>query len=148
MAQENKSYSDKLKDPRWQKKRLEILERDGWMCKFCCDNESTLHVHHLVYSGKDPWDADEDHLIALCEDCHEYETINRKSVEAELCAALRVNKYSAGDIKHLAEAFRNMEEFHVPEIMCSVFVWMLGNKPLLKELEKGFFDSLSSAKYQ
>ena len=24
------SYSDKLKDPRWQRKRLEIFERDNW----------------------------------------------------------------------------------------------------------------------
>jgi hypothetical protein len=35
-------YSDKLKDPRWQKKRLEVFERDGWCCQCCGDSESPL----------------------------------------------------------------------------------------------------------
>lgn len=41
------AYSEKLKNPRWQKKRLEIFERDGWKCRACQDEKSTLHVHHL-----------------------------------------------------------------------------------------------------
>ena len=54
---EKKKYSDKMKDPRWQKKRLEIFERDGWSCCRCGDTESTLNVHHLRYvPGHDPWD--------------------------------------------------------------------------------------------
>jgi hypothetical protein len=32
MANEKQKYSDKLKDPRWQKKRLQIMERDNWCC--------------------------------------------------------------------------------------------------------------------
>ena len=40
-------YSQKLKDPRWQKKRLQILERDEWNCQICHDNESTLVVPFL-----------------------------------------------------------------------------------------------------
>lgn len=42
-------YSEKLKDPRWQKKRLEILNRDEFACRFCGDNKSTLNVHHISY---------------------------------------------------------------------------------------------------
>jgi hypothetical protein len=65
-------YLDKLKDPRWQKKRLEIFERDGWTCKKCEDSESTLHIHHLVYlNGKDPWEIPDGFLITLCQKCHE-----------------------------------------------------------------------------
>jgi len=30
VAQPRKSYSEKLRDPRWQKKRLELLESAGW----------------------------------------------------------------------------------------------------------------------
>ena len=26
------TYKQKLKDPRWQKKRLKVLERDDWKC--------------------------------------------------------------------------------------------------------------------
>ena len=66
-----KSYSDKLKDPRWQKKRLKILERDDWTCQLCDDKETTLNVHHLKYTGKNPWDAPSKDLITYCEHCHE-----------------------------------------------------------------------------
>lgn len=65
------TYAEKLKDPRWQKKRLRILERDGFKCLYCSDTDKTLHVHHGYYeSGKDPWDYEDDTLHTLCEDCH------------------------------------------------------------------------------
>jgi hypothetical protein len=65
----NQSYSDLLKDPRWQKKRLEVLSFHKFTCFFCGDTETTLHVHHFKYSGK-PWEADDGDLAAICEDCH------------------------------------------------------------------------------
>lgn len=65
------TYSQKLKDPRWQKKRLEILSRDKFTCQACADSESTLHVHHLFYvRGVDPWDYEDFALVTLCESCH------------------------------------------------------------------------------
>ena len=64
-------YLEKLKDPRWQKKRLEIFERDGWRCKMCGDEQNTLHVHHLFYfKDVEPWDVHDGFLISLCEFCH------------------------------------------------------------------------------
>lgn len=62
-------YSEKLSDPRWQKKRLKILERDGFKCCFCDDKETTLHVHHKKYNGQ-PWEAKNKDLETLCEHCH------------------------------------------------------------------------------
>ena len=56
-------------DPRWQKKRLEILERDGWQCVACGSKDKTLNVHHLMYNGK-PWITPGPYLQTLCEDCH------------------------------------------------------------------------------
>ena len=65
------SYSDLLKDPRWQKKRLEILNRDDFKCKCCGDEKSTLHVHHQFYlSNHKPWDYEDSILLTLCEECH------------------------------------------------------------------------------
>lgn len=64
------NYSEKLKDPRWQKKRLEILDRDDFTCQECGDKKTTLNIHHLKYS-KNPWDVDNSFLITLCEGCHE-----------------------------------------------------------------------------
>jgi len=62
-------YSDLLRDPRWQKKRLEILQRDNFTCQHCKDTETELHVHHESYKGK-PWDIGSDKLVTLCKDCH------------------------------------------------------------------------------
>lgn len=65
----SKNYSDKLLDPKWQRKRLEILQRDNFTCDKCGDTETTLHVHHLKYT-KEPWDAPNKDLQTLCNDCH------------------------------------------------------------------------------
>ena len=66
------SFSDQYKDPRWQKKRLQILERDEFTCHDCGDTKSTLHAHHLFYSqGKKIWEYNDDLLLTLCETCHE-----------------------------------------------------------------------------
>lgn len=65
------SYSEQLHDPRWQKKRLEILERDGWKCRGCFREEKELHVHHAYYrKGKKPWEYDNAVLSTFCGDCH------------------------------------------------------------------------------
>lgn len=65
------SYSELLKHPKWQKKRLEVLERAGFKCEDCGEKEETLHVHHGYYeSGKMPWDYDSNSLHCLCEECH------------------------------------------------------------------------------
>ena len=67
-------YKNLLKDPRWQKKRLEILDRDGWQCRCCFEDKETLHVHHISYEkDKKPWEYHDSTLITLCEQCHEYE---------------------------------------------------------------------------
>lgn len=67
-----KSYFQKLKDPRWQKKRLEALEAADWTCQCCFDSEATLHVHHRAYfKGREPWDYEVGQLEVLCESCHE-----------------------------------------------------------------------------
>jgi hypothetical protein len=68
---EFKSYNDLLRNPRWQKKRLEIMQRDNWSCRCCSDTESELHVHHLLYSAENPWDEENENLITLCSCCHE-----------------------------------------------------------------------------
>lgn len=66
------TYAEKLKDPRWQKKRLEILQRDDFTCQVCFDNTNTLHVHHLSYEkGIEPWEYPGCSLITLCASCHE-----------------------------------------------------------------------------
>lgn len=67
------SYSDLLKHPKWQKKRLEILERADFTCEECGNREQTLHVHHGYYEkGLKPWEYSNESLHCLCEKCHEF----------------------------------------------------------------------------
>jgi hypothetical protein len=71
------TYAQKLKDPRWQKRRLEILAAQNFTCQWCGDTKSTLHVHHFVYTG-DPWDAEDGDLATICESCHWLEHKRKK----------------------------------------------------------------------
>lgn len=65
------TYSEKLKSPKWQRKRLEIMKRDKFKCVKCGDEETTLNVHHKVYhDGLEPWEYENSDLATLCEDCH------------------------------------------------------------------------------
>ena len=76
------SYSLKLKDPRWQRKRLEILQRDNFQCTCCGDTESEIHVHHSYYEyGKEIWDYEDSTLFTLCSDCHYAHTISQKKIK-------------------------------------------------------------------
>lgn len=66
-----KTYSDKLKDPRWQRKRLEIMQRDDFQCAICCEATETLNVHHRYYvSGRLPWEYPSWAFRTLCKNCH------------------------------------------------------------------------------
>lgn len=66
------TYWQKLKDPRWQRKRLEALEKANFHCENCYDDSTTLHVHHKAYfKGRDPWEYEVSQLAVLCENCHQ-----------------------------------------------------------------------------
>lgn len=72
-----KTYAEKLLDPRWQRKRLEILQRDDFTCVMCNSKDQTLHVHHGYYDKKlNPWEYDSTSLWTLCEHCHKEAAIH------------------------------------------------------------------------
>jgi len=64
------TYAEKLKDPRWEKRRIEILERDDYKCQLCGERDKMLNVHHKYYESNDPWDYVDCMLITYCEECH------------------------------------------------------------------------------
>jgi hypothetical protein len=72
MSDNNKSnYYELLKHPKWQRKRLEILEAANFECGHCGSKEKTLHVHHKYYKkGLKPWEYPNTSLLCLCEECH------------------------------------------------------------------------------
>jgi|APGre2960657404_1045060.scaffolds.fasta_scaffold94149_1 hypothetical protein len=70
-TQAQQNYAAKRLDPRWQKKRLEIMQRDEFKCTECGDEKSTLNVHHRYYvKNRDVWDYPAFSLVTLCEGCH------------------------------------------------------------------------------
>ena len=142
------TYLEKLKDPRWQKKRLEILQRDEWICQCCFDTESTLNVHHRIYSkNKEPWDYDNKYLLTLCEECHAEEKNQRKEEEQLLLHVLR-EKFLTAEINSLAIGFHNMELVHLPGVQASAIEYMLEDRNLLKELIKKYFIKLQHGRQQ
>jgi hypothetical protein len=74
------TYSELLMDPRWQKKRLEIMQRDEFTCQKCNHTKTTLNVHHIEYiKALKPWEYPEEKLITLCKFCHlEIEELKKK----------------------------------------------------------------------
>jgi hypothetical protein len=102
-----------FKDPRWQKKRLEILERDGWTCCRCGDASKTLHVHHTCYfsiveSGSGnrvrfPWEYNGKQLVTLCENCHESEHEHLERASVNLISVLKVSGFLVEDFFDLFE---------------------------------------------
>lgn len=93
------SYAEKLKDPRWQKKRLEIFERDKWTCRGCGAKEDTLHIHHLSYpDSHDPWDSDCDQLVTICENCHNEEYEERHKYEEYIISSLKSKGFTASGL--------------------------------------------------
>jgi Zn finger protein HypA/HybF involved in hydrogenase expression len=75
----------KYKDPRWQKKRLEVMQQADFRCESCESGEKTLNVHHKSYKkNHNPWEYDEWELECLCEDCHN----EKHKIKDRLTAAL------------------------------------------------------------
>jgi hypothetical protein len=131
------AYLQKLKDPRWQKMRLKILERDKWTCQNCGETEDTLHVHHLTYrNGAEPWDYPEDQLQTLCEGCHEEESQYRAEEEALLLEVLR-GRITHNDLNLLAHAFSRL--YHNPlqntDIVSAINWVFLRNDRIVKLIE-------------
>ena len=70
------------KHPKWQKKRLEILDRDGFKCKLCGATENQLHVHHKYYDNAIKlWEYPGESLVTLCNECHK--TVHRKKKDLD-----------------------------------------------------------------
>lgn len=130
------SYAELLRDPRWQKKRLEIMERDGFVCQICASKTNTLTVHHLYYEkGRMPWDYQDESLVTLCVDCHQAEQEGMYDAQNGLICSLRNKGYDNGDLEDLATAFLNCKENpHTLNNIVDILRNVLLQEPILKYL--------------
>lgn len=113
------TYSDRLKDPRWQKKRLEIFSRDNFACRFCSSDKKTLHVHHKYYEkGVEIWDYPDRAFLSLCEDCHKSEEIQLKENIELFIQSFRRSRFNASDLLVISNAIEYIQ-FNIPSIEMS-----------------------------
>ena len=114
------TYQEKLKDPRWQKKRLEVFERDGWKCRKCARDDKTLNVHHIVYlSSKEPWEYNDNTLLTLCEDCHLEESNKDEQLifEEGLGLVFRASGFFNKDIHDIISVFKYMKHYNPQDVL-------------------------------
>lgn len=132
-------YRQQYLDPRWQKKRLEVLGRDEWRCQWCQDDNQTLHVHHLYYTpGKVVWDYPLDAFLTLCETCHAEEYENRPQEEKWLLEELKKRGFSASDLHDLMIAVHSFQATLPPEVSMSVIANNLRHN--MPSMEKFYWD--------
>lgn len=94
-SRDRRSYGDKLRDPRWQRRRLERLGLSDFRCDRCGESERELQVHHRWYlKGYEPWDYRLDHLETLCIDCHKLASAIHRELKERL-STMTVNQQQA-----------------------------------------------------
>jgi len=141
------TYSEKLKSPKWQRKRLEILERDGWKCSCCGDTETTLNVHHCYYKkDKEPWEYPNKSLIVLCEDCHKEEKENIYKYIKYLHDGLKKLGIISNDMFPLLEFISEWKFTHNKGVVFSMISKIMTNEKFQSEVIDLYFGELSDAK--
>jgi hypothetical protein len=146
-----KTYAEKLKNPKWQKKRLEVLEAFGFQCLECDSTEKTLHVHHLYYeNGSEPWEYPLEAFEALCEDCHKKAEKSKKELKDA------IKKLSSNEIPRVAAYIYGYlltggdENNYVPECFHSLhgFLDATVNSKLAPVFAKKQFSALCTNKHE
>lgn len=115
------TYKEKLTDPRWQKKRLEILERDNFTCQLCKSQKKTLTIHHFSYS-KNPWDVQNQSLLTLCFDCHKKVQIGQEAIIISIKELIsrNYNPESLGCIFNILDILYNTDLKDMHKIIKSI----------------------------
>ena len=123
-----KSWSEQYKDPRWQKKRLELFEENQYTCVMCGQKEEQLHAHHVKYDYKKKvWEYDD--LLCLCDTCHTNIHIHKSLINKELEENPFIYRVLASVIQ--CEIY---DEFFIH--LLKNFIETVGEKQAMKFLER------------
>lgn len=91
-------YWQQMLDPRWQRRRLEIFNRDGFKCRECNSQTETLSVHHSYYEkGVMAWEYPDEALRSVCRDCHKLRS------EAERVLLRALHSFNAETLLRLSD---------------------------------------------
>ena len=147
MMNKKSEYSEKLRDPRWQKLRLQVFERDGWKCRNCGDSETTLAVHHKRYQrGLEPWEYPLESLMTLCEECHQGEYEERRQVEQYLLDTLKDKGFLSYDVWNLMAGFADLDGSFHPGVVAKALSSALHHPEEIQRLIDHYGKSASRAK--
>ncbi len=142
------TYSEKLRDPRWQKKRLEIFERDDFCCRYCFCDDKTLHVHHLLYhKDREPWEYENDCLITACEDCHKVEADRIGVVSKDVFRELKIQMLYYNQwlkLFELTQKFSGYELFQIFDVFSSEYNSKEYLMQVVCDLNKSAYDNYCS----
>jgi hypothetical protein len=93
-------------NPRWQRRRLAIMKRDEFTCRYCGNETTELHIHHLIdLNGRNPWESEDDHLLTICATCQTDEE-NLKSDDHMLIGMFSLSGLKRRDLYSLATELR------------------------------------------
>jgi hypothetical protein len=149
------AYQDQLKDPRWQKMRLKIYERDEFTCTRCGSQDNTLNAHHKAYeSSSAPWAYPDHWITTLCDTCHASVHEGMDEALNQLCQDLKVFGFFPEDIRMLSRAIAKSEPMHLTDVVASAIAFNIQNmqqlmldayfKHLIDKSEQVEFDQKSS----
>lgn len=103
------SYSEKLRDPRWQRKASRVKALAGHQCQDC-GATSRLEAHHCYYTamreGYEPWEYPLSAFRALCRQCHE----SRARIEIRMRSYMAT--LSQSDMERLREGLDHAFYFY------------------------------------
>lgn len=145
MADKKPTYWELLQHPRWQKKRLEVLELNGFSCQQCGEEEKILHVHHTYYEkGLSPWEYPTESLRSLCADCHrkaqdKMVLLHRQLGKLEFSSLERLHGYALGlDAESYPHAVLDVFSFEVAWGISDC--WRVDVNDVLNSLQDGVID--------
>lgn len=110
------NYKDQYRHPMWQKKRLEILQRDKFTCVQCGETEVELHVHHAWYAKDcNIWEYPDRMLQTLCSNCHQewHERKDERNIEYNMiiCELARFSVEYCNVIHGIISSIKNPENY-------------------------------------
>lgn len=122
----NPEYSKLLRDPRWQKKRLKILDAHGFKCDECGDTKNELQVHHCYYEkDRNPWDYDDDCFKVLCDEHHKAWHLLKADIDKKL------SKFNIEDFGLLSQIVGELDETDIQNL-CTLFFLGFPQRDLIK----------------
>ncbi len=153
MGKEKKSYLELLQHPKWQKKRLEILEIANFECEDCGADDKSLQIHHSYYEkGLAPWEYPNESLHCLCEACH------RKAQNLSTLLKRQLGKIELADRERLFGYALGLEALNYPMSLIDIFsyevalgvanAWGLTAEEVIAALREGNIDGYTLDKLQ